>query len=177
MQSVFERLYSKSHTVWRHCRTLRVCEVKFANFQWFLYIILSFLYIITYNGILLKRCFELCIRLYFSKYVSVWTPLYEIFSSTCSRWYIWFLVYMYIHIHSLLFFLVRPYIYGPTSQGERMQILQNFKHNPKINTIFISKVNGLPLLTFLWKCRLVFLTFKFLASFTQIKNSAIYVSK
>lgn len=38
-------------------------------------------------------------------------------------------------------FLSRPYIYGPTSQGERMQILQNFKHNPKINTIFISKVN------------------------------------
>uniref|UniRef100_A0A674H771 General transcription and DNA repair factor IIH helicase/translocase subunit XPB n=1 Tax=Taeniopygia guttata TaxID=59729 RepID=A0A674H771_TAEGU len=28
----------------------------------------------------------------------------------------------------------------PTAQGERMQILQNFKHNPKINTIFISKV-------------------------------------
>ena len=36
--------------------------------------------------------------------------------------------------------LGKPYIYGPTSQGERMQILQNFKHNPKINTIFISKV-------------------------------------
>ncbi|XP_022379974.1 TFIIH basal transcription factor complex helicase XPB subunit [Enhydra lutris kenyoni] len=36
--------------------------------------------------------------------------------------------------------LKKPYIYGPTSQGERMQILQNFKHNPKINTIFISKV-------------------------------------
>ncbi|XP_032880846.1 general transcription and DNA repair factor IIH helicase subunit XPB [Amblyraja radiata] len=36
--------------------------------------------------------------------------------------------------------LNRPYIYGPTSQGERMQILQNFTHNPKINTIFISKV-------------------------------------
>lgn len=35
----------------------------------------------------------------------------------------------------------RPYIYGPTAQGERMQILQNFKHNPKINTIFISKVS------------------------------------
>ncbi|KAK3574529.1 hypothetical protein QTP86_008764 [Hemibagrus guttatus] len=34
----------------------------------------------------------------------------------------------------------KPYIYGPTSQGERMQTLQNFKHNPKINTIFISKV-------------------------------------
>uniref|UniRef100_UPI00358FB4AF general transcription and DNA repair factor IIH helicase/translocase subunit XPB isoform X2 n=1 Tax=Myxine glutinosa TaxID=7769 RepID=UPI00358FB4AF len=36
--------------------------------------------------------------------------------------------------------LNKPYIYGPTSQGERMQILQNFKHNPRINTIFISKV-------------------------------------
>ncbi|XP_041057539.1 general transcription and DNA repair factor IIH helicase subunit XPB isoform X2 [Carcharodon carcharias] len=36
--------------------------------------------------------------------------------------------------------LNKPYIYGPTSQGERMQILQNFTHNPKINTIFISKV-------------------------------------
>uniref|UniRef100_A0A672T1I4 General transcription and DNA repair factor IIH helicase/translocase subunit XPB n=1 Tax=Sinocyclocheilus grahami TaxID=75366 RepID=A0A672T1I4_SINGR len=36
--------------------------------------------------------------------------------------------------------LNKLYIYGPTSQGERMQILQNFKHNPKINTIFISKV-------------------------------------
>lgn len=40
-------------------------------------------------------------------------------------------------------FLPRPFIYGPTSQGERMQILQNFKHNPKINTIFISKVKQL----------------------------------
>lgn len=38
--------------------------------------------------------------------------------------------------------MFRPYIYGPTSQGERMQILQNFKHNPKINTIFISKVSS-----------------------------------
>lgn len=34
----------------------------------------------------------------------------------------------------------RPYIYGPTSQQERMQILQNFKFNPKVNTIFVSKV-------------------------------------
>ncbi|CAL1270572.1 unnamed protein product [Larinioides sclopetarius] len=34
----------------------------------------------------------------------------------------------------------RPYIYGPTSQAERMQILQNFKLNPKVNTIFVSKV-------------------------------------
>ncbi|XP_070565802.1 general transcription and DNA repair factor IIH helicase/translocase subunit XPB-like [Ptychodera flava] len=34
----------------------------------------------------------------------------------------------------------KPYIYGPTTQGERMQILQNFKHNPVVNTIFISKV-------------------------------------
>lgn len=34
----------------------------------------------------------------------------------------------------------KPYIYGPTTQGERMQILQNFKFNPKVNTIFVSKV-------------------------------------
>ncbi|CAG0895329.1 unnamed protein product [Darwinula stevensoni] len=34
----------------------------------------------------------------------------------------------------------RPYIYGPTSQSERLQILQNFKYNPKVNTIFVSKV-------------------------------------
>nr|CAB3243291.1 TFIIH basal transcription factor complex helicase XPB subunit-like [Phallusia mammillata] len=34
----------------------------------------------------------------------------------------------------------KPYIYGPTSQNERLHILQNFIHNPKVNTIFISKV-------------------------------------
>lgn len=26
----------------------------------------------------------------------------------------------------------KPYIYGPTTQGERIQILQNFIHNPKV---------------------------------------------
>ncbi|KAL4222357.1 TFIIH basal transcription factor complex helicase XPB subunit [Mactra antiquata] len=36
--------------------------------------------------------------------------------------------------------LGKPYLYGPTTQGERLQILQNFQHNPKINTIFVSKV-------------------------------------
>ncbi len=36
--------------------------------------------------------------------------------------------------------LNKPYIYGPTSQNERIQILQNFKFNPKVNTIFVSKV-------------------------------------
>lgn len=34
----------------------------------------------------------------------------------------------------------KPYIYGPTSQNERIQILQNFKFNQKVNTIFVSKV-------------------------------------
>ncbi|OQV16193.1 TFIIH basal transcription factor complex helicase XPB subunit [Hypsibius exemplaris] len=34
----------------------------------------------------------------------------------------------------------KPYIYGPTSQNERLQILQNFQHNPRLNTIFVSKV-------------------------------------
>lgn len=29
-----------------------------------------------------------------------------------------------------------------------MQILQNFKHNPKINTIFISKVNNQSVINF-----------------------------
>lgn len=36
--------------------------------------------------------------------------------------------------------LNKPYLYGPTTQGERLQILQNFQHNPKVNTIFVSKV-------------------------------------
>uniref|UniRef100_T1GGG2 ERCC3/RAD25/XPB helicase C-terminal domain-containing protein n=1 Tax=Megaselia scalaris TaxID=36166 RepID=T1GGG2_MEGSC len=34
----------------------------------------------------------------------------------------------------------KPFIYGPTSQNERIQILQNFKFNSKVNTIFVSKV-------------------------------------
>ena len=36
--------------------------------------------------------------------------------------------------------LDKPYICGKTSQSERIQILQNFQHNPRINTIFVSKV-------------------------------------
>merc|ERR1719341_2043578 len=36
--------------------------------------------------------------------------------------------------------LNKPYLYGPTSQGERLSVLQNFQHNPKVNTIFVSKV-------------------------------------
>eukprot|EP00088_Acartia_fossae_P070828 TRINITY_DN9577_c0_g1_i1.p1 TRINITY_DN9577_c0_g1~~TRINITY_DN9577_c0_g1_i1.p1 ORF type:complete len:254 (-),score=78.66 TRINITY_DN9577_c0_g1_i1:227-988(-) len=36
--------------------------------------------------------------------------------------------------------LNKPYIYGPTSMSERLTILQNFKYNPKVNTIFVSKV-------------------------------------
>ena len=35
--------------------------------------------------------------------------------------------------------LRKPFIYGPTSQSERIQIIQNFKTNPKISTIFVSK--------------------------------------
>jgi len=34
----------------------------------------------------------------------------------------------------------KPFIYGPTNQSERLQILQNFKFNPKVNTVFVSKV-------------------------------------
>lgn len=36
--------------------------------------------------------------------------------------------------------LKRPYIYGPTSQKERMRILSNFQHNVKLSTILLSKV-------------------------------------
>ena len=34
----------------------------------------------------------------------------------------------------------KPFIDGPTSQQERLRILQNFIHNPALNCIFISKV-------------------------------------
>ncbi len=36
--------------------------------------------------------------------------------------------------------LGKPFIYGPTSQTERMRILKQFRTNSKINTIFLSKV-------------------------------------
>ncbi|ORX99508.1 DNA repair helicase rad25 [Basidiobolus meristosporus CBS 931.73] len=36
--------------------------------------------------------------------------------------------------------LKKPYIYGGTGQQERLRILQQFQHNPQLNTIFLSKV-------------------------------------
>lgn len=36
--------------------------------------------------------------------------------------------------------LGKPYIHGGTGQVERMRILSMFQHNPKISTIFLSKV-------------------------------------
>jgi len=36
--------------------------------------------------------------------------------------------------------LGKLYIHGGTPQVERMRILQNFQHNPLVNTIFLSKV-------------------------------------
>ncbi len=36
--------------------------------------------------------------------------------------------------------LKKPFIYGPTSQIERMRVLQQFQSNPALNTIFLSKV-------------------------------------
>lgn len=74
----------------------------------------------------------------YSMYRSIGMGLYTACAvNTCWAFTIWF----NSAIKLLSCSLFRPYIYGPTSQGERMQILQNFKHNPKINTIFISKVN------------------------------------
>lgn len=36
--------------------------------------------------------------------------------------------------------LNRPYIYGPTTQTERLRILDNFQHNPQLSTILMSAV-------------------------------------
>jgi len=36
--------------------------------------------------------------------------------------------------------LGKPYIYGPTSEQERINVLTHFKNNPNMRTIFISKV-------------------------------------
>ncbi|KAK0709083.1 P-loop containing nucleoside triphosphate hydrolase protein [Lasiosphaeria miniovina] len=36
--------------------------------------------------------------------------------------------------------LGKVYIYGGTSQSERMHILANFQHNPEVNTLFLSKI-------------------------------------
>ena len=36
--------------------------------------------------------------------------------------------------------LNKPYIYGGTSQSERTRVLQQFRFNPALNTIFISKI-------------------------------------
>ena len=36
--------------------------------------------------------------------------------------------------------LKKPYIYGGTSQQERLQILENFQRNETVNTVFLSKV-------------------------------------
>ncbi|KAK1751804.1 P-loop containing nucleoside triphosphate hydrolase protein [Echria macrotheca] len=36
--------------------------------------------------------------------------------------------------------LGKVYIYGGTTQSERMLVLQNFQHNPLINTLFLSKI-------------------------------------
>ncbi|KAF2022990.1 DNA repair helicase rad25 [Setomelanomma holmii] len=33
-----------------------------------------------------------------------------------------------------------PYIYGGTLQHERLRVLENFQHNPKVHTIFLSKI-------------------------------------
>jgi hypothetical protein len=48
--------------------------------------------------------------------------------------------------------LNKPYIYGPTSQAERITILQNFKYNPKAglekNPGFLKKTSPVDFLFF-----------------------------
>jgi DNA excision repair protein ERCC-3 len=36
--------------------------------------------------------------------------------------------------------LKKAFIYGQTGQAERMQVLENFQHNPAVNTLFLSKI-------------------------------------
>jgi len=36
--------------------------------------------------------------------------------------------------------LGKPFIYGPTGHGERTRVLHAFKHDPNVNTVFLSKV-------------------------------------
>ncbi|KAK3942426.1 P-loop containing nucleoside triphosphate hydrolase protein [Diplogelasinospora grovesii] len=36
--------------------------------------------------------------------------------------------------------LNKVFIYGGTGQAERMQVLENFQHNPAVNTLFLSKI-------------------------------------
>jgi len=45
-----------------------------------------------------------------------------------------------LYIPMVMFMCCRPYLFGPTSHSERIHILQNFQNNPKVNTIFVSKV-------------------------------------
>lgn len=47
------------------------------------------------------------------------------------------------NVHALKSYAIKlgkPFIYGPTSQQERMRILKQFQTNPMINTLFLSKV-------------------------------------
>ena len=44
--------------------------------------------------------------------------------------------------------LGKLYISGATAQVERLRVLQNFQHNPVVNTIFLSKVLRMPLFVF-----------------------------
>ncbi|KAF6767677.1 Helicase, C-terminal [Kalmanozyma brasiliensis GHG001] len=43
-------------------------------------------------------------------------------------------------LEAYAFKLKKPFIHGGTAHLERMRILQNFQHNPLVNTIFLSKV-------------------------------------
>lgn len=49
--------------------------------------------------------------------------------------------------------LKKPFIYGPTSQLERMRILHQFQSNPNLNTIFLSKVSRATCHASWWSCQ------------------------
>jgi len=47
---------------------------------------------------------------------------------------------MFLLSRSFAIQMNKPFLFGQTAQAERMKILQNFQYNPKVNTIFVSKV-------------------------------------
>jgi DNA excision repair protein ERCC-3 len=55
--------------------------------------------------------------------------------------------YVYATLQAYAKRLGKAFIHGGTGQVERMRILYQFQHNPKINTIFLSKVSLLVLFT------------------------------
>ena len=60
----------------------------------------------------------------------------DVVASVCRVYMVW----KHVLACPVFELLYKPFIDGQTNQQERMKVLQNFKHNPIVNTILISKV-------------------------------------